>query len=105
MRIIETTIFTRKVKNLLSIEEYRILQNEIINNPEKGKIIRGSGGLRKIRFAIAGKGKSSGVRVIYYWIRRKEIILMLLVYPKNEQDNLTPEQLKLLKTLVEKELQ
>ena len=105
MRIIETTIFTRKVKNLLSIEEYRILQNEIINNPEKGKIIRGSGGLRKIRFAIAGKGKSGGVRVIYYWIRRKEIILMLLVYPKNEQDNLTPEQLKLLKTLVEKELQ
>ncbi len=104
MKIIETTIFTRKIKNLLSFEEYRILQNELIENPEKGKLIRGSGGLRKIRFGISGRGKSGGVRVVYYWITKKEIILMLIVYPKNEQDNLTSEQLKLLKVLVEREL-
>jgi len=105
MKIIETTIFTKKIIYLLSGEEYRNLQNELIINPEKGKIIRGSGGLRKIRFGISGRGKSGGVRIIYYWIKKKEIILMLLVYPKNEQDNLTANQLKILKYIVEKELQ
>lgn len=105
MKIIETTIFTKRIRSLLSEEEYRNLQNELILNPEKGKVIRGSGGLRKIRWGISGKGKSGGVRIIYYWIIKKKTILMLLVYPKNEQDNLTPSQLKILKSLVEKELQ
>ena len=77
----------------------------MILNPIKGKVIRGSGGLRKIRYGVSGRGKSGGVRVIYYWIFKKKIILMLLVYPKNEQDSLNSSQLKLLKTLVEKELQ
>jgi mRNA-degrading endonuclease RelE of RelBE toxin-antitoxin system len=74
-------------------------------NPQRGKVIRGSGGLRKIRWGISGKGKSGGVRIIYYWLLKKNIILMLLVYPKNEQDDLTSSQLKTLKSLVEKELQ
>jgi len=104
MKIIETSIFTKKITKLLAVEEYRTLQNELIKNPEKGKIIRGSGGLRKIRFGVSGRGKSSGARIIYYWLVNKEILLMLLVYPKNVQDNLTSTQLKLLKTLVEKEL-
>ena len=103
MKIIETSIFTKKLKVLISDEDYRLLQNEIILNPEKGKIIRGSGGLRKIRWSIRGKGKSGGVRIVYYWFKTKEIILMLLIYSKNEQDDLSKEQLKLLKFLVEKE--
>ena len=105
IKIIETPIFTRKVTSLLTDEEYRNLQNELIMNPEKGKIIRGSGGLRKIRWGISGRGKSGGARIIYYWTLKKETILMLLIYPKNEQDNLTPSQLKMLKSIVEKELQ
>ena len=104
MKIIETSIFTKKIISLLSDEEYRNLQNELILNPEKGKIIRESGGLRKMRWGISGRGKSGGVRIIYYWIKNKEIILMLLVYPKNEQDNITPSQMKILKSIVEKEL-
>jgi mRNA-degrading endonuclease RelE of RelBE toxin-antitoxin system len=72
-------------------------------NPEKGTIIRGSGGLRKLRWSIPGKGKSGGVRIIYYWAKPKEIILMLLIYSKKEQDDLSNEQLKILKSLVEKE--
>ena len=104
MKIIETTVFTKRLKTFLNDEEYRKLQNELILNPGKGKIIRGSGGLRKIRWSISGKGKSGGVRIIYYWAKIKEIILMLLIYSKNEQDNLTNEQLKILKSLVEKEL-
>ena len=97
-------MFTKKLKSLLSDEEYRHLQNELISNSEKGKVIPGSGGLRKMRWEISGRGKSGGVRIIYYWIKIKEIILMLLIYPKNEQDNLTPSQLKILKSIVEKEL-
>jgi mRNA-degrading endonuclease RelE of RelBE toxin-antitoxin system len=103
MKIIETSAFTKRLKTLLPDEDYRKLQNEIILNPEKGKIISGSGGLRKIRWSIPGKGKSGGVRIIYYWIKTKEIILMLLIYSKNEQDDLSSEQLKILKSLVEKE--
>ena len=103
MKIIETSVFTKRLKNLLTEEDYRKLQNEIILNPEKGKLISGSGGLRKIRFALPGKGKSGGVRIIYYWIKSKGLILMLLIYPKNEQDNLTVDQLKVLKKLVEEE--
>lgn len=103
MKIIETSVFTKRVKSLLPDEDYRHIQNEIVLNPEKGKIIRGSGGLRKIRCAIPGKGKSGGVRIIYYYVKTKSIILMLLIYSKNEQDNLTNEQLRILKTLVERE--
>ncbi|GAB4299707.1 MAG: type II toxin-antitoxin system RelE/ParE family toxin [Ignavibacteriaceae bacterium] len=105
MRIIETSIFTKRINKLLTDEEYRSIQNELIINPEKGKIIRGSGALRKIRSGISERGKSGGVRIIYYWIIKKDVILMILAYPKNEQDNLTPSQLKILKSLVEKELQ
>jgi hypothetical protein len=104
MKIIETSIFTKQINSLLNDEEYRNLQNELILKPEKGKIIRGSGGLRKIRSRISGRGKSGGIRVIYYWIVRRELILMLFAYPKNVQDNLTASQLKILKSLVEKEL-
>ena len=105
MKIIETPIFTKKVTFLLSEDEYRKLQNELINNPEKGRIIRGSGGLRKIRWSVRGRGKSGGVRTIYYWISKNETILMLYMYPKNVQENLTSAQLKILKSLVQEELQ
>ena len=104
MKIIETPIFTKKVTSLLSEDEYRKLQNELVSNPEKGKIIPGIGGLRKIRWKISGRGKSSGVRTIYYWISKNETILMLFMYRKNIQDDLTSSQLKILKSLVEKEL-
>jgi mRNA-degrading endonuclease RelE of RelBE toxin-antitoxin system len=104
MKIVETTVFSKRVNQLLTFEEYRELQNELIVDPEKGKVITGSGGLRKLRWSYSGKGKRGGVRVIYYWIRKDEIIMMLLIYSKNEQDNLTKEQLKILKTIVEREL-
>ncbi|MDP8207092.1 MAG: hypothetical protein P9L92_10550 [Candidatus Electryonea clarkiae] len=80
------------------------MQNELIVNPEKGNIIRGSGGLRKIRWSFSGRGKRGGVRVIYYWIPSQNMLLMLFIYPKNVQDDLTPEQLKILKSVVEQEL-
>jgi mRNA-degrading endonuclease RelE of RelBE toxin-antitoxin system len=105
MHFIETPIFTRRMESLLTAEEYRELQNGLIKQPDAGAIIRGSNGLRKIRWAAKGRGKRGGVRVIYYWFVSSEKFLMLFIYPKNEQDDLTPEQTKRLKSLVEQELQ
>lgn len=105
MTIIETPLFTKRLKSLLSDEEYRDLQNFLVSNPETGKIIPQSGGLRKLRWVGSGRGKRGGSRVIYYWISKRETILMLLMYAKNVQEDLTPEQLKTLRNLVEEELQ
>ena len=79
------------------------MQAELLQDPEKGDLMRGSGGLRKVRWAIAGKGKRGGVRVIYYWAVSKYRLLMLLIYDKTEQDELTAEQLRQLRQLVERE--
>lgn len=103
MIFIETLIFTRQVRELLSDEEYRELQESLASRPDTGSLIRGSGGLRKIRWSKKGKGKRGGVRVIYYWAVSAEQILMLLLYPKGEQDDLTPAQLKVLKKIVQEE--
>jgi len=101
--IIETSIFTRQVQTLLSNEEYRQLQMALVLHPELGAVIPGSGGLRKVRWTIRGHGKRGGVRAIYYWAVSNGQILMLLMYAKNEQDDLTPEQLKVLRKIVEEE--
>ena len=88
---------------LLSDEEYQQLQLELIRRPDLGVIIAGSGGLRKVRVALEGRGKRGGARTIYYWAVAHEQLLMLLIYPKNVQDDLTSEQLKMLRQIVEAE--
>jgi mRNA-degrading endonuclease RelE of RelBE toxin-antitoxin system len=103
MLIIETSVFTRRVLKLLSDDDYGILQQHLVADPEAGDLVRGSGGLRKIRWTLQGRGKRGGVRVIYYWAARQQIILMLLIYSKNEQDDLAPGQLEMLKRTVEEE--
>ena len=103
MVFIETSIFTRRVLRLLNDESYRLLQAELLQDPEKGDLMRGSGGLRKLRWAIPGRGKRGGVRVIYYWATSRYRFLMLLIYDKTEQDDLTAEQLRQLRQLVERE--
>jgi hypothetical protein len=103
MMIIETPTFTRRVSELLTDEDYRKLQIALVNRPQAGALIPGSGGLRKIRWASSGRGKRGGARVIYYWAVEPEQLLMLFVFAKNERDDLTPDQLKILKTIVEDE--
>jgi mRNA-degrading endonuclease RelE of RelBE toxin-antitoxin system len=104
MQFIETSIFTRQVIDLLSDDEYSQLQLVLSERPDLGDIIQKSGGLRKVRWSLAGRGKRGGVRVIYYWVVAKDQILMLFMYPKNVMDDLTPQQLKVLRQIVEKEL-
>jgi len=82
-------------------ENYSALQLHLAKCPEAGDVIRGSGGIRKVRWAGSGRGKRGGLRVIYYWWVAKDRISMLLVYPKNEQDDLTADQVKLLRKALE----
>ncbi len=103
MIIVETSIFTRQVTELLPDDEYRKLQSILVGRPDAGKIIPGSGGLRQIRWSIGEKGKRGGARVIYYWAVSEEQILMLFMYPKSERGNLSPAQLKVLREIVEEE--
>src|SRR5438309_509690 len=83
----ETSLFTRQITGLLSDDDLNALQWVLMAKPDRGDLIRGSGGLRKIRWAGSGRGKRGGLRVIYY---PSSTILFLLAYPKNEQDDLTP---------------
>jgi mRNA-degrading endonuclease RelE of RelBE toxin-antitoxin system len=100
MRFVETPIFVREIDRLLSDEEQRELQNVLLENPEIGKVIVGTHGARKIRFAKTGKGKSRGLRVIYAVIR--ETIWLFLVYPKNEASDISSATKKALGQLIER---
>lgn len=100
MEFIETPTFTRLVTSLLTDDEYRELQNELIENPQRGDIIKGGGGIRKLRYAVKGRGKSGGVRVIYFWVKDGQQIYMLMVYPKSKKDNLTDKETAILRQIV-----
>lgn len=100
MVIIETPTFTRMITDLLGDEDYGILQHTLAANPEAGAIVPGGGGIRKIRFALPGKGKRGGVRIIYYWQKSKDTIFMLIAYRKNKKSSLTTEETAILKRLV-----
>jgi hypothetical protein len=103
MRFVETPVFTSLVRRHLSDEQYRRLQLALLLRPEQGSLIRGSGGLRKVRWAPEGQGKRGGLRVIYYWAAEESVCYMLYLYGKNEQGDLTPAQVRLLGRLVREE--
>ena len=91
LHFIETPIFTKQVLKLLDDEAYKELQENLINNPEQGDLIQGTGGVRKTRWALS-QGKSSGIRIIYYFVNSQGIFFMLLAYPKNKQASLSSEE-------------
>jgi len=101
LEIVETPIFSEDIDRILGPDEYRKLQLELVTSPTKGTLIKETGGARKLRFAIPGKGKSGGIRIIYYY-KAEERIYLLLVYKKSKQENLTPKQCKALKALIER---
>lgn len=94
MEFVEATLFTRLVYKYLSDDEYVGLQRFLALYPEAGTAVPGSGGVRKIRWAVSGRGKSSGVRVIYYYKRRADRIWLLTIYSKSETENIAPHILR-----------
>ena len=75
----------------------------LASRPDSGSVIVGSGGLRKVRWGVQGRGKRGGVRVIYYWAVKQEQLLMLFIYPKNQRDDLSRDQLKTLRKIIEED--
>lgn len=103
MELIETSTFTRQITALLGDEDYGAFQSRLAASPGLGALIKGGGGIRKIRVAVAGRGKRGGARVIYYWAVRKDFILLLYAYPKNVSADLTPRQAAQLAKVVKEE--
>ena len=99
MIFIETSIFTKEIQKLLPDDEYRILQQNLMIRPSAGSLIKGSSGLRKIRWKSPGEGKRGGLRIIYYW-EPPDTIYMLFPYKKSEQEDLAQAQIKVLNKLV-----
>ena len=103
MRFVETPVFTAALRRHLHDEPYRQLQIALMLRPEQGPVIRGSGGLRKVRWAKAGGGKQGGLRIIYYWARGEQAFYMLHAYTKSEQGDLTAAQTRQLSRVVREE--
>ena len=100
LEFVETTVFTRECKSLLTDDEYKEFQTHLLLDPEAGSIIVGTGGCRKVRWARQGTGKSSGIRAIYYYYNPAGRLYMLLVYPKSEKDSLSAAEKNQIKAVV-----
>ena len=104
---VELPAFERNRSNYLTDEAYRGLQNEMLKDPEAGDVITGTGGLRKLRYgdATRGKGKRGGLRIIYYWWDPKKQFWLFTIYDKDELSDLSPKEKAILKTLLKQELE
>ena len=100
---IESSIFSRELAHYLDDDEYRDLQQYLINSPEAGDIIPGSGGVRKLRWSRRGMGKRGGVRIIYYVEKKRDELWMLALYSKSEHDNIPAHIAKAIKERFEYE--
>jgi hypothetical protein len=98
---IESPLFTRICGHYLNDDEYGKLQNKLNERPESGAVVPGSGGVRKIRWAIEGRGKQGGLRVIYYLRRQPDEIWMLTIYGKNVRENVPAHILRAMKEAIE----
>lgn len=102
MEFIETSLFSRLRESYFSDIEFHRFQLHLVEKPDAGDIIRGTGGARKIRWRSKGRGKRGGVRVIYYWITKDDQILLLTAYAKNEVTELSETAKKEIKRLIQK---
>ena len=93
LTIAETSVFTRKAASLLSAEEADALYLFLSLNPEAGEVIVGSGGVRKLRWALPGRGKRGGARIIYYYHGETVPLYLLALYAKNERETLTDKEI------------
>lgn len=107
LTFIEFPAFTRRFLEVGDDELLRKLQNELMQQPDKGDVIQGTGGFHKVRLAISGRGKSGGARVIYLRVPEAEAIVFVTLYTKAEKSDLSPSEKTTLRTIsaqIKKEL-
>lgn len=104
---VELPAFERYRQDYLTDEAYRGLQDEMLKAPEAGDVITGTGGLRKVRYGDAkrGKGKRGGLRVIYFWWEPRRQFWLFTLYDKDEMDDLSPKERAMLKAILKQELE
>lgn len=98
---IETKVFTRLVGQYLTDDEYLRLQAALAKDPEAGAVIPESGGIRKLRWGLSGRGKRGGLRVIYYLRSQKGVLWLLTLYPKNVAENIPTHVLRQIRQEIE----
>ena len=103
MTFVETKLFTELVLDYLSDDEYAAMQQFLVVNPEAGDVIPASGGVRKLRWGVAGRGKRGGLRVIYFLRRRNDEVWMLTLYAKSVADTIPAKVLKKIKEAIDAE--
>lgn len=99
---IELSGFSKRRNDFFTDDDFNAFQTSLIENPEKGDTLANTGGFRKVRWGLGRKGKSGGVRVIYYYVNNAGRIYLALIYPKNEQENLSKSQEKTLRMIAAK---
>jgi len=101
-QIAETNYYVSRAKKILSEEDRKAIRDILKIDPLHGAIIPGSGGVRKMRYALPGRGKSGGARIIHYYKIANDMVFLLDVYAKNQMENLTQGEINNLKRLVKK---
>ena len=97
LSFIETRLFSRLLGDYLTDDEYAELQTALVEKPDQGALVPGSGGVRKLRWSLRGRGKRSGVRVIYYAKTHEGVVWMLTIYAKNEEQSIPAHVLRKIK--------
>jgi RelE toxin of RelEB toxin-antitoxin system len=100
MEFIEASGFSYIRERYFDDSQFNMLQLYLMDYPDAGTVIKGSGGVRKLRWGLPGQGKRGGLRVIYYWITKNNQILFLTAYRKNEASDLSKDTIKAMKELV-----
>ena len=98
---IESSLFASMVYDYLSEDDYRAFQQYLMEHPDAGDVVRGSGGVRKVRWARPGSGKSGGVRVCYYIRNQAGQVLLLVIYAKSVRTSISGVVLTQLKELLD----
>ena len=101
MEFIETSAFSTIREDYFDDSQFHMLLLYLVDRPDAGDIIKGSGGVRKLRWGLPGQGKRGGVRVIYYWITKNQQILFLTAYAKNEASHVSRDAIKAMREIVE----
>lgn len=101
LEFVEHPRFTAIVTALVEDEDYRRFQTELIENPERGDVIQGTGGFRKGRMRLSGVGKSGGARVIYLYFSQHNIVFLATVYRKSKRETLTKDEKHSLKRIAQ----
>jgi hypothetical protein len=100
MKLISTKTYERAIRKLIPMESRKKLEDSIAEDPTLAPVISGTGGIRKLRWSVPGRGKRGGIRMIYFYHARPEEIYLLMAYGKSTQEDLTPADKKVLSKLV-----